>query len=90
MTEHLSTADKQVVKDEEKAEKDYQASLDKATTTKESKVASAKKVCEDKQLAVTKANELATKAHAELMEAQKALGVAEAAPLPVPPVAVVK
>ena len=82
-TENLSAADKQVVKDEEKAEKDHQALLAKTTSEKHSKVETAKKDCEAKQVALTKANEAAVKAHAELLTAQKALAVAENLPEPV-------
>jgi hypothetical protein len=80
VTEHLSTADKQVVKDEAKAEKDFQASLTKTATSKESKVQAARKDCESKQEALTKANEAAVKAHSELMAAQKAAHDAENEP----------
>jgi hypothetical protein len=63
----MNPADKQVVKDEKAAEKEYQTFLKSDT----SELAKAEKVCEEKQKALTTANENAVKAHQDLMSAQQ-------------------
>lgn len=66
MSDALDKANADKAKAVDKAE-------DKAEEVKEHKITAAKKKIEDKQVALTKANETAVKAHDELIQAQREL-----------------